>query len=435
MNDSARTNFDRAGAIAGSVIDSRAGELLAGRYRLKSVLGSGGMGDVYAAESLTLGRDVAVKILRAEHTREKTAVARFLREARAASRVNHINVVQIFDAGIDGDGVPFIVQELLSGEDLGTYLDRHGGRLGVEHALNLMRPVIDAIAIAHAHGVVHRDLKPENIFLANDDDGNPLPKVLDFGISKIIDEISPEDRTQTGVIVGTPHYMAPEQIIGSRELDGRVDVWALGVMLFELMTGQLPFGSRDDGRIFMRIALGEPARLETLVPTVSKDIARIVQRCLRRNIGERYPSAAELARDLKLADERRPIEPTQRMVAFDVGPAAIEPVTDPLQRARQSTVDISVSAALTLLEQPNVEPGSEHRTNVVHAASSREPAREAAAKSTPTESQGPTVAPIRRPDITIAAIAFLLAALVIASAAMRFASAAAPNAATAPARP
>ncbi|MEI8258855.1 MAG: serine/threonine-protein kinase, partial [Deltaproteobacteria bacterium] len=307
----------------------RTGELLSGRYRLKSLLGSGGMGNVYAAECLVLGRDVAVKILREEHARDPRAVARFLREARAAAKVKHAGVVEIIDAGTDAQGLPYIAQELLSGEDLGEHLERHGGRLGIEESLALMRPVVDAMAAAHARGVIHRDLKPENVFLARDGEGGLLPTIVDFGISKILDEIEGDERTQTGVIVGTPHYMAPEQIVGSREIDGRADVWALGVMLFELMSGELPFGSQSDARIFVRIALGEPTPIESLVPGVPKDLVLVLQRCLRRNIGERYPSAAELARDLRLLRDGRPIDPTLQLAALSpsVPPPPISPAS------------------------------------------------------------------------------------------------------------
>jgi serine/threonine-protein kinase len=396
--------------------ERRIGEMLAGRYRLKGLLGSGGMGDVFAAESLVLQREVALKVLRSEHAREKRSVARFLREARAAAKVSHPHVVHILDAGIDQSGIPFIAQELLSGEDLGTYLDRHGGKLGVEHALEIMRPVIDAMAVAHALGVVHRDLKPENIFLARDDEGRVVPKVLDFGISKIVDEATLEDRTQTGVIIGTPHYMAPEQIIGSRELDGRVDVWALGVILFELMTGEIPFGSRDDARIFMRIAIAEARPLDSLVPSASKDLARIVQRCLRRNIGERYPSAAELARDLKNLKESVPIEATQKLaiVAHEHTPLAIDPLdrAAAAHRAAQATVESSVAEALARLDVDPDAPPSERPAA---------PTAVLAPPSTPASSTivATTQAEIARPGLVVAALAFLLAALVVAASAMR----------------
>ncbi len=408
------------GSAAGTDPRFHPGVVLAGRYRLKSLLGSGGMGDVYVAESEVLHREVALKILRAEHAVEKRSVARFLREARAAAKVNHPHVVHILDAGIDENGTPFIAQELLSGEDLGTYLDRHGGRLGVDHTLELMRPVIDAIAHAHAHGVVHRDLKPENIFLARDDDGRFSPKVLDFGISKIVDEGSTDDRTQTGVIVGTPHYMAPEQIIGSREIDGRADVWALGVMLFELMTGELPFGPRDDHRIFMRIALAEATALDTLAPTAPKDLARIVQRCLRRNIGERYPSAAELARDLKHLRDAHPIEATQKlaMLSADLRPAPIAPVArDAAHREAQATIESSVADALVRLEAQMEADAAVPPSAPAPVISGMRPS---APREPVTQLAPPTTEPeTARPGLVAAALAFLLAALVVAAAAMR----------------
>jgi serine/threonine-protein kinase len=366
---------------------------------------------------------VALKVLREEHAREKVSVARFLREARAAAKVSHPHVVHILDAGIDENGIPFIAQELLSGEDFGTYLDRHGGKLGVDHALEIMRPVIDAMAVAHSLGVVHRDLKPENIFLARDDEGRAVPKVLDFGISKIVDEASIEDRTQTGVIVGTPHYMAPEQIIGSRELDGRVDVWALGVILFELMTGEIPFGSREDPRIFMRIAIAEARALDAVVPSASKDLARIVQRCLRRNIGERYPSAAELARDLKNLKDHVPIEATQKLAlpTADRTPIAIVPMDRAaLHREAQATVESSVAEALARLDMDANAPPSDRPAPAAVAPKTPVPPGSSVRDAEGTKTTL-IVSPFEaaRPGLVTAALAFLLAALVVAAAAMR----------------
>ncbi len=388
----------------------RTGELLAGRYRLKNLLGSGGMGNVYAAECLVLGRDVAVKILRAQHAREPRAVARFLREARAAAKVKHANVVQIIDAGMDDEGLPYIAQELLSGEDLGEHLERRGGRLSIDESLAMIRPLVEAMAVAHALGVVHRDLKPENVFLTRDDDGTIVPKLVDFGISKIIDEIDPEDRTQTGVIVGTPHYMAPEQIVGSREIDGRVDVWALGVMLFELMSGELPFGSHSDGRIFVRIALGEATPIESLVPGVPKDLVRILQRCLRRNIGERYPSAAELARDLRLLREGHAIEATQQFAAVVPSnpPPPVAPA--PLDASAVRTDGTPPRGSIRDVPTPDANDAV-----IASAPAARVPS----GRPTPSSAMPPpqTAAP-SRPGIVAVALAFLLAALVLASAAI-----------------
>src|SRR5580693_3682482 len=169
---------------------SREGEVLAGKYRLDALLGSGGMGEVYRAENLGLGRAVAIKLLREEHGESSEVVMRFLREARAANIVRHPNVVDILDIGQAEDGTPFIVQELLEGEDLAHYTKGRGGKLVLREALDVLLPAIDAVAFAHARGVIHRDLKPENIFLSRDHKGALVPKLLDFGISR---HLSAED--------------------------------------------------------------------------------------------------------------------------------------------------------------------------------------------------------------------------------------------------
>ena len=274
---------------------SREGELLAGKYRLQSRLGVGGMGEVYRARNEFVGRDVAIKVLRPELCRHAEVVQRFLREARAANTVQHENVVDVIDMGTDAQNVPFIVQELLVGYDLAHHLEARGNRLPTEEILALMIPVVDAIATAHQRGVVHRDLKPENVFLTSSKQG-VVPKVLDFGISKIV-QPGEEKLTATGTAMGTPTYMSPEQVQGASDLDARADVWALGVMLYELASGILPFLGPSAGAIFVNICTRDPAPLTQHVPEVAPDYARIVERCLRRDLAARYPSAAVLLRD------------------------------------------------------------------------------------------------------------------------------------------
>lgn len=276
---------------------TREGELLAGKYRLERRLGGGGMGEVYRARNELIGRPVAIKVLHAQHAANSEVVSRFLREARAANIVRHPNVVDVLDIGQDDQGVPFIVQELLDGEDLASYLSSNNGRLSVPVALKFLLPVIDAVAVAHASSVVHRDLKPENVFLHRV--GNTVvPKVLDFGISKIV---SPGEirMTSTGLMMGTPGYMSPEQIQGSRDIDARTDVWALGVILYEVLSGKLPFEAETPGALFVKICTESPVPLEQVVPDVPAELVRIVGRCLQRDPAQRYANAGELAHDLR----------------------------------------------------------------------------------------------------------------------------------------
>jgi serine/threonine-protein kinase len=303
-------------------VGNRVGEVLASKYRLEELLGSGGMGHVYRAVNEHVGRAVAIKVLRQEHAQNAQIVERFLREARAANLVRHPHVVDVLDIGREDGGAPFIVQELLEGEDLSQLVTRRGGKLPLEEVITLLSPVIDAVAEAHHKGVVHRDIKPENVFLVKSPRG-PIPKLLDFGISKIT---APDLRaTEVGVMMGTPAYMAPEQIQGSREADPRSDVWALGVMFFELIAGRMPFEAQDAPQLFFLIATKDAPTLLDVQATVTREISRIVERCLRRQPGERYPTASELARDLKHVMDGHEIEETGR---HSIPPSLRSRVTD-----------------------------------------------------------------------------------------------------------
>jgi len=282
------------------------GDVLASKYRLEELLGSGGMGHVYRAVNQLVGRAVAIKLLRSEHASNAAVKERFLREARAANLVRHPHVVDVLDIGEDR-GAPFIVQELLDGEDLAHYVARRGGKLSLEEVADLVGPVIEAVAEAHARGVVHRDIKPENVFLVKAKRGF-LPKLLDFGISKVR---APDLRaTEVGLMMGTPAYMAPEQIQGAREADPRSDVWALGVMLFELLAGRLPFDGIDAPALFVAIATKDAPTLIDVRAEVTPAVSQLVERCLRRRPDERYPSASELARDLRHVLEGTDLEAT-----------------------------------------------------------------------------------------------------------------------------
>ncbi len=277
---------------------SREGEVLAGKYRLDALLGAGGMGEVYRAENVALGRAVAIKLLREELGESADVVMRFVREARAANIVRHPNVVDVLDVGQAEDGTPFIVQELLEGEDLAQYVRAQGGRLAPDQALALLVPAIDAVAFAHGRGVIHRDLKPENIFLARDPTGTVVPKLLDFGISRIV--TAEEQRmTATGMSVGTPAYMSPEQIRADKVVDARTDVWSLGVILYEVLVGALPFQSSSHSGLFVKIVTEPPVPLDVALPGVSPHLAVIVEKCLSARVEGRYASATDLARDLR----------------------------------------------------------------------------------------------------------------------------------------
>ena len=206
--------------------EERVGPLFAGRYRLTRILGSGATGVVYEASHAWTGRTVAVKLLKPHLAEEPSFVRRFLQEARSASEVLHQHVVQVFDLGAEDDGAVFLAMERFEGEALSSRLEA-AGALSLDEALRILVPVMDALALAHERGIIHRDLKPANVFLHRDGRGRLVPKLLDFGLSKIVDAQWGQ-ATQTGTILGTPYYMAPEQAEGAVDQGPGCDVWSMG---------------------------------------------------------------------------------------------------------------------------------------------------------------------------------------------------------------
>jgi eukaryotic-like serine/threonine-protein kinase len=276
------------------------GDLVAGRYRVEQILGVGGMGIVVAASDLTAGRRVAIKFMLPEVAARPEALERFVREARALMKIDSAHVARIFDAGNLASGAPYIVMEHLEGRDLRSRLAAEGP-LPPEEAAEIVRQACVALDAAHARGVLHRDLKPANLFLAADQGGGTLLKVLDFGIAKFLSpDPSIEDTalTQSAVVVGSPRYMSPEQIGGERDLDERTDVWSLGVVLYELLSGALPFEGRSAAEICLQVVTAAPPPLETRRPGLPAGLCAVVTRCLARERDDRFPGADALARAL-----------------------------------------------------------------------------------------------------------------------------------------
>jgi serine/threonine-protein kinase len=274
------------------------GDLVAGKYVVEQLLGEGGMGAVFAATHRLTGKQVALKWMLPELARDEDAVQRFMREAQAAGRINHPNVVDVYDVGQHEDSF-FLVMELLRGEPLTSALSRRD--LTVREVLDLLLRAMRGVAAAHRQGVVHRDLKPDNIFLAYEDDGvGREPKVLDFGISKVSNEGQINPRlTRTGAVVGTPYYMSPEQIRGSEGLDRRADVYAFGVILYEALTGQVPFIADTYGALVLEIATGTPKAPDYLVPGLPVELSQIVMRAMARNAPDRFSNLESLIHALE----------------------------------------------------------------------------------------------------------------------------------------
>jgi serine/threonine protein kinase len=270
------------------------GAVIAGRYRLERLLGEGGMGAVWSALHTLTEKRVALKFLKAAEQPE--LVRRFVREARAASAVRHPNVIGIHDVLTLEDGMPCMVMDLLEGESLGQRLERTGPVPPHELAA-IMVPVLSAVGAAHALGIVHRDLKPDNVFLSRQGDGSLAPMVLDFGICKLI---SPESGlregstlTETGAVMGTPFYMAPEQVFGEPDVDARADVWALGVMIYECASGTRPVRGENMGQLIKHILSGSIRPLQEVAPQVAPELARTVDRMLIQDRRDRTPDLRE----------------------------------------------------------------------------------------------------------------------------------------------
>ncbi len=269
------------------------GAELEGRYRILRSLGEGGMGAVYEAEHTALGRRVAVKVLHAHVAKVPDAVRRFEREARAAAEIGHPNIVEVFDVGTHL-GEPFLVMELLRGETLADRLSRPE-MIEARAACRIVGYVLSALASAHAKGIIHRDLKPENVFLVPGDDAHRV-KLLDFGISKFRRAgATLLQTTQEGIPLGTPGYMAPEQWMGRRDIDHRADIFAVGVMLYELLTGGLPYEGSNQGELFLEIVRGtsRPSIPSEVEPAVPPDLDDVVLRALDRDRDRRFGSARE----------------------------------------------------------------------------------------------------------------------------------------------
>jgi serine/threonine-protein kinase len=402
--------------------DSLVGTRYAGRYDIERVLGEGGMGTVYAARHAFTGREVALKVLHPIVARSRNARERFLREAQAPSSVGHPGIVQVLDAGVADDGTLYLALELLRGEDLA----RANERGGVDGArlVSIVRALLDTLAAAHRVGLVHRDIKPENVFLAREPDGRERVRLLDFGITRQVTDTEGEKLTQTGTILGTPHYMSPEQAQGA-PVDARSDLFSVGGVMFSALTGRTPFAGANYNLLIVAIMTTDAPAIRDVRPDVPADLASVVDRALARDPGARFQSAEEMIAALdacaplalpapvatqaradtygagthptpatRIREDRVPGGQTTRP-----GPAATPPSAPPPRAASEDTARrtpwgvilialgaaVVGAAAAVLLIVPN---GEERTTTTTDGATPAEPAAPVAL--TPLATPGPS---------------------------------------------
>jgi eukaryotic-like serine/threonine-protein kinase len=334
--------------------ESLVGKTIAGRYVLRGVVGHGGMGAVYEAEHLGLGKRVAIKFVDPEFATDEQVVARFAREARAMSAIESAHIVTVFDAGSE-DGRPYLVMELLRGEDLGERL-RRMRRVPLGEAMHVVAQVLKGLARAHAAGIVHRDLKPDNVFLVKHDTDPLFAKIVDFGISKIERpraNTHPLALTGRGTVLGTPFYMSPEQAQAAADVDGRTDLYSAGAILFECLTGRPPHTGESYEQVILSICMRDAPELQSIEPSVPADVSAFVARALTRDRTKRFASAEHMLAALhEVAPAERarvPLDPVSPETLKSAGVEMAATMLDggsPVRSSRPSFDEIGAATRL-----------------------------------------------------------------------------------------
>ena len=342
-----------------------------GEFVVEGKLGEGGFGVVFKAVHPLIGKEVAIKVLNRQYSSNPGMVSRFVAEARAVNQIRHRHIIDIFSFGQLSDGRQYYVMELLAGQPLDQYLAQHG-HLSLEEALLILRAVGRALDAAHAKGIAHRDLKPENIFISHDEDGTPFPKLLDFGIAKLMGEAQQpkQHKTRTGAPMGTPYYMSPEQCRG-RDIDARTDIYSFGIVAYQLLTGKLPFEGEDFMEILLKQLSEQPTPPSTLVPGLPSGIDRGIAWMMRKDAVKRPPNLATGMRALEDA-------------AAEVG--VVLPGPSPRSPERQSQPEGAVARAVSPV-----------RITDIASAAPREPVAEL-----PPSPKTPETPPVRGADVATA---------------------------------
>ncbi len=318
----------------------KAGDILADKYCVERILGIGGMGVVVAAEHVALHQKVALKFMLPEALADEGSVERFMREARAAVRLRSEHVARVMDVGCMENGAPYIVMEFLEGEDM-EHVIRKEAPMREPVAVDMILQACMAMAEAHSVGIVHRDLKPANLFVTQRPDGSRQVKVLDFGISKIQESDDQVSQTKSSMAMGSPGYMAPEQMRSAKHADHRADIWALGTILYKMLSTKLPFYAESAPEMFAAVLTGESIPLPSVVPGVNPELAEVIHRCLERDRELRYHSVAELAKALAPFGNERAAQMAASIASVGVAAAiatepavAVDPdLTAPLRKS------------------------------------------------------------------------------------------------------
>ena len=313
-----------------------------GKYRVERLIGRGGMGAVFQATNLAIGKRVALKFLDHEAARNREACQRFQREAEAAGMAESAHIVQIFDSGVSDSGLPYLVMELLTGEDLRGRLRREQ-RVAVPSALRIASQVLRGLMRAHDAGIVHRDLKPDNVFLCARDDDPSFVKLVDFGISKVARARAADTLTRRGTVLGTAFYMSPEQAQSFADIDGRTDLFSLGAILFEMLTGKPPHEAPSYEAVLIAICTNDAPDVRETAPEVPEAVAALVARALRRDREQRFQSAREFASAISELEARISSEP-DRVEALPAVSAARH--QSPPPRRRYGTLVAGIVATL-----------------------------------------------------------------------------------------
>ncbi len=320
--------------------DQAVGKTLDGKYRIDGLLKRGGMGAVYRGTHLMLNKPVAIKLIKPELVSSSEVVQRFLREARAAALLSHPNIVTVYDLGQTSDGMLYIAMELVPGISLKEAIQTEGA-WEPKRVVRLIKAIASALSVAHRNNVIHRDLKPQNIMVTRDSDGNEIPKLLDFGIAKTLEPTSPA-LTSTGMVLGTPHYMSAEQAKGA-PVDRRSDLYALGVILYEMLVGRVPFDDTSIPQILIKHLTEMPVPPSSVNPGVPSELEAIVLRLLEKDPDDRYQSAEELIGALDSAQD------TAVEIAAEPAIAASAPTNAPTNAVPGATAEATMAGAASAL--------------------------------------------------------------------------------------